>query len=300
MLLALLLLRENSSRRPSPPRTLIVGIAVVVVLLVVLLAMQKRQKRPRHTMSVASSSDPKTWVRMPIPLQIWRTSHLDPAVIPNLFGEYAKQFTVHPPWNDAQCLEFLRQEFEPYVAQAFLDLREGAHKADLWRYAILYKRGGVYLDVKSGLYEPLMPIISALNADSRFSWLTVLNQNKSHIFNGIIATPPGNPIMLDAVHHAASTVDATNKSYYYLVNELKRLCEREYGVEGVRSAPVTLETATSRLHLLLEKCSSAECHVMGRAGGTAGDKYGTCCSAYDAGKARPVFQVRDPRYPWKA
>ena len=233
-----------------------------------------------------------------IPLQIWRTSHLDPSLIPDLFGDRAARFKVHAPWTDEMCVQFLRDEFGPTVADAFRNLRKGAHKADLWRYAILYKRGGVYLDIKSGLYEPLLPLIESLNAHPKFSWLAVLSHDRSHIFNGIIATPPGNPILLEAVHHAASTVETTNARYDALVEHLKRLCERVYGA-GVGSAPVTLESDSTRLQLLLEKCGNRECGVEGRAGGVAKDRYGTCCSAYASVHERPIFQVRDPRYPWR-
>jgi mannosyltransferase OCH1-like enzyme len=31
---------------------------------------------------------------------------------------------------------------------AFDKLKPGAYKADLWRYCILYKKGGIYLDIK--------------------------------------------------------------------------------------------------------------------------------------------------------
>ena len=58
-----------------------------------------------------------------IPLQIWRTSHLDPSLIPDLFGDRAARFKVHAPWTDEMCVQFLRDEFGPTVADAFRNLR---------------------------------------------------------------------------------------------------------------------------------------------------------------------------------
>jgi mannosyltransferase OCH1-like enzyme len=53
------------------------------------------------------------------------------------------------------------------VLQRFLriDARYGAARADLFRYLLMYKVGGVYLDIKSGAAQPFD---SVLRADDRF------------------------------------------------------------------------------------------------------------------------------------
>ena len=42
-------------------------------------------------------------------------------------------------------IRYLRRFWGPAVARRFECTPNGAHKADLWRYAILYERGGVYV-----------------------------------------------------------------------------------------------------------------------------------------------------------
>jgi hypothetical protein len=55
---------------------------------------------------------------------------------------------VHYLFNDADCRAFIENEYPPDVLRAYDRLIPTAFKADLWRYCVLYKYGGVYLDVK--------------------------------------------------------------------------------------------------------------------------------------------------------
>ena len=54
----------------------------------------------------------------------------------------------HHLYDDADCYQFIKDHFDPEVAEAYDALIPGAYKADLWRYCVLYKRGGIYLDIK--------------------------------------------------------------------------------------------------------------------------------------------------------
>ena len=55
---------------------------------------------------------------------------------------------IHYLFNDADCRAFIMNEYPPDVLTAYDKLIPTAFKADLWRYCVLYKYGGVYLDVK--------------------------------------------------------------------------------------------------------------------------------------------------------
>ena len=57
---------------------------------------------------------------------------------------------IHYLFNDAACREFIAREYPPDVLFAYDRLIPTAFKADLWRYCVLYKYGGVYLDAKLG------------------------------------------------------------------------------------------------------------------------------------------------------
>lgn len=59
-------------------------------------------------------------------------------------------------WNDTEIDNFIRNEFPHHVYAAFraINPQLGAAKADFFRYCIIYKRGGIYLDLKSSIKIP--------------------------------------------------------------------------------------------------------------------------------------------------
>ncbi len=67
---------------------------------------------------------------------IWKMRKMNP--------EYEYHF-----YNDDDIEAFLTKEFDPDVLTQFKKIAIGAAKADFFRYAILLKKGGVYLDIDS-------------------------------------------------------------------------------------------------------------------------------------------------------
>ena len=55
---------------------------------------------------------------------------------------------IHYLFHDQDCRAFIEREYPPEVLMAYDRLIPTAFKADLWRYCVLYKYGGAYLDVK--------------------------------------------------------------------------------------------------------------------------------------------------------
>ena len=54
---------------------------------------------------------------------------------------------IHYLFHDAECRAFISREFPDDVLYAYDHLIPTAFKADLWRYCVLYKYGGVFLAV---------------------------------------------------------------------------------------------------------------------------------------------------------
>jgi len=59
--------------------------------------------------------------------------------------------------NDIEI--FIKENYDSDTLKAFNMLNVGAAKADLWRYLILYKNGGIYLDIDSEIYSRLDNLI---------------------------------------------------------------------------------------------------------------------------------------------
>lgn len=63
----------------------------------------------------------------------------------------------HTVYEDADVMGYIRQHFEPEVFKAVKTLNPdyGVVLADIFRYLVMYREGGVYLDIKSTVNVPL-------------------------------------------------------------------------------------------------------------------------------------------------
>lgn len=62
-------------------------------------------------------------------------------------------------YDDERILNFFKSNFDDSVTDAYLKLGIGAAKADMFRYAVLFKRGGVYLDIDGTISGSLDELI---------------------------------------------------------------------------------------------------------------------------------------------
>ena len=63
-------------------------------------------------------------------------------------------------YDDRRILDFFEKEMPPEYFNAYRRLTVGASKADFFRYAVLYVKGGVYLDIDSSIKNPLDSFIN--------------------------------------------------------------------------------------------------------------------------------------------
>ena len=90
----------------------------------------------------------------PVVYQTWHTKDMHPI--------WDEQFKVMKERNkhikfvlftDEECRGYIKTNFDSEVLWAYDMLAPTAYKADLWRYCVLYKEGGIYLDIKLICYE---------------------------------------------------------------------------------------------------------------------------------------------------
>ncbi|WP_426482493.1 glycosyltransferase family 32 protein [Chryseobacterium sp. R2ACT005] len=62
-------------------------------------------------------------------------------------------------YDDQDIEKFITEEFPPEYIENYRKLAIGASKADFFRYAVLYKKGGIYLDIDSGIIKPFKQLI---------------------------------------------------------------------------------------------------------------------------------------------
>jgi mannosyltransferase OCH1-like enzyme len=110
-------------------------------------------------------------------------------------------------YSDKDSRKFIENNYDKRVLSAYDKLKPGAYKADLFRYAILYKRGGIYSDLSQTILLPLNKIVD-LNNDNLYlvedrPQQDFRGSNKGKIVDGIqisfMASRPKNKIYLDAI-----------------------------------------------------------------------------------------------------
>lgn len=131
--------------------------------------------------------------------QTWPTRTLPPGIRRQVqqVQEANPNFT-HILFDDQDCREFIKQNFPREVLFAYDSLLPGAYKADLWRYCILFRNGGMYLDCK---FAPA----------KGFTFETMVHQehfckdraehflNRRGVYNAFMITKPGNPYLQKAI-----------------------------------------------------------------------------------------------------
>ena len=78
--------------------------------------------------------------------------------------EYIKKLNpnwTHTLYDDNDIIEYIKKYYPSYILDLYnrINPKYGAARADFFRYLLMYKEGGVYLDIKSGTKVPLDKIL---------------------------------------------------------------------------------------------------------------------------------------------
>lgn len=108
-------------------------------------------------------------------------------------------------YNDEDCSDFIKNNFDDEVLNAYNKFVPGTYKADLWRYCILYAYGGVYLDAKFKIVGDLMDILETYNE------FYIQDFHADGVYQGIMCVPPKRP----HIKRAIDSIVANVKNNYY-------------------------------------------------------------------------------------
>jgi mannosyltransferase OCH1-like enzyme len=93
-------------------------------------------------------------------------------------------------YNDNNVQNFIKNNYPQEYITAYKKIKPGAFKADFFRYLLLYKEGGVYIDCKSYTIKPLSEFIPK-NSD----FISFKDRPSGTIMNGFMACVPNHPIL---------------------------------------------------------------------------------------------------------
>ena len=155
---------------------------------------------------------------MTIPKVIIQTSvnPPDPKVVSKLKKYTSGWEYIH--FNDKQVLEFfLRNPDErfSYIVKKYLNIKIGAHRADLFRYYYLYKKGGVFLDSDAMLNVPLDNIIKNYNFVS-------VQSGMDEIFQGFLCAEANHDLLFLALCHAYFSKPEEREDYKIFCRALRK------------------------------------------------------------------------------
>ena len=99
-------------------------------------------------------------------------------------------------YSDQDCAEYMsKQDKTGEIGSAYAAISNSAHRADAFRYAVLYEYGGVWLDIKTVLLRPL-----ELFLDFTVEFTSVVTRSKivpsnGMVYQGVLACAPRMAIM---------------------------------------------------------------------------------------------------------
>ena len=99
-----------------------------------------------------------------IPNHVYQT-WINP-VVPYMHARAIRQFRKLNPdysfsfFDDQRMAEYMDSNFAGHpILKLFHDIRMPAEKADIWRYCLLFREGGIYCDMDSGMAIPLRELL---------------------------------------------------------------------------------------------------------------------------------------------
>jgi mannosyltransferase OCH1-like enzyme len=155
--------------------------------------------------------------RSVIPLKIFQTWHSKE--LPPDMKAATEQLQAQNPefeyhlYDDEMCRDFILKNYDADVLYAYDKLKPGAYKADLWRYCVMYKYGGVYLDIK---FRCINDFRLLLLSDKEYFVKDLKWDGVAGIYQALFSCLPGNEIMLKCIKQTVENV----KNEWYGTNSL--------------------------------------------------------------------------------
>lgn len=148
-----------------------------------------------------------------IPKIIWQTNFTKSITLP-VYLNYLFNRLMAPTWSYRFMVTsdrelFVKSNFDARIYQAYKKIQIGAAQADLWRLLVLYKRGGVYMDIDAHLVWPLSWMLKDFDKE------LFLKIKSGEISNYFIASAPGNPNLLDVINQIIQNIyEVTSANVY--------------------------------------------------------------------------------------
>ncbi len=186
-----------------------------------------------------------------IPKIIYRTANFKFEEIPQIILEsYKKDLENNPEYSlfyfdDFDCQCFIEENYGMEYLHWYNTLIPTAFKADLFRYLLLYKHGGIWMDFSMSLNIPLDMIISNFKQIYVRDRIHLVNGNllnKVAIYQGFLCTIKGTDILRITIERCFKNIKDRNFTSSCLGvtgTILLGSVYRELGIDGTKSGDST-------------------------------------------------------------
>jgi mannosyltransferase OCH1-like enzyme len=114
-------------------------------------------------------------------------------------------------FDENGCRDFIKENYDSDVLDAYDALFPSSYKSDLWRYCVLYINGGVYVDADTIC---LLPLKNYILPNDEFVVSRDDPMSKSYLCNGFIASTPKHPFLKKQIDKIVNNVESNKKCYY--------------------------------------------------------------------------------------
>ena len=188
--------------------------------------------RKTHPLEYYESLLPDIPYSKGIPHNIFQTNKSKDSVKEQIRQNIDKIKNLNPDWayhlyDDADIESFIRDNYGDILLSFYnrISPEYGAAKADFFRYLVIYKYGGVYLDIKSSLNKPLSEVFSDSDAYILSYWDNLPGQShegvghysalpdyieRGEIIQWYIAASAGHPLLRRIVATMLMNIDRYN------------------------------------------------------------------------------------------
>ena len=263
----------------------LLALSLILNLLIFVLVIQqnrRRSKKHHHLFNNNIEMQSNQEDDRKVPKLILQTCH-DPTKVPTKVADNFKRFAPdyeRRVYSENEAIQFLRRYFSFSVVHKFLDLRVGAHKADLLRYCLLYIYGGIYMDIKTELIKP----IDNMFQDGVIT--TAFTKGTRRVYQGVIGAPPKQLIFLELITLILERGDSP--VYLKFTRDFYRFIKKDVG--GVREGYLQGKVHNYMIFTEFLSRNAKECY-------DGLDQRGVCSNIIFNNER--IIKTRYADYPWK-
>lgn len=191
----------------------IVGIIILLFTIIVCYLKIKSMNEYFIILEKQRHKKKNTTKTIKIPLKIWQT-HESNDLPESSYNKINHLIKNNPEFEytfftNKDRIDYMESNFNKEVVNAYKKINSGAGKSDIWRLAILLKKGGIYIDSDFKLDDNYKPFIDIIDEDDEF-----IHGRGWHVWgfdapypNGVLCSTPNHPVIKYAFNSVIHSIN---------------------------------------------------------------------------------------------